>query len=136
VIVVDASALSAFILKEPGWEALSKYLTHSTSVDHVVKEVSNAIWKAYKVRNLIGKDIAIKLYKILKSMINTNVILEPEEVFMDKAFEIALETGLTVYDSLYVALALERKLPLLTLDERQGKVAKEMGIEVVMPHQP
>ncbi len=136
MIVVDASALSAFILKEPGWEALSKYLTYSTSVDHVVKEVSNAIWKAYKVRNLIGKDIAIKLYKILKSMINTNVILEPEEVFMDKAFEIALETGLTVYDSLYVALALERKLPLLTLDERQGKVAKEMGIEVVMLHQP
>lgn len=98
MIVVDASALTAFILKEPGWEALSKYLTYSTSVDHVVKEVSNAIWKAHKVRNLIGKDIAIKLYRILKSMINTNVILEPEEVFMDKVFEIALETGLTLYD--------------------------------------
>lgn len=134
MIAVDASALSAFILKEPGWEGLSKYLTHSTSVDLVVKEASNAIWKAYKVKGLIEKEVAIKLYNILKSMININVILEPEMAFMDKAFEIALERGLTVYDSLYVALALERDLPLLTLDEKQGKVAKELGVEVVMPY--
>ncbi|WP_252900442.1 hypothetical protein [Vulcanisaeta sp. JCM 14467] len=46
MIVIDASALTAFILKEPGWQSLSKYIMNSVSVDHIIKEVMNAIWKA------------------------------------------------------------------------------------------
>jgi predicted nucleic acid-binding protein len=44
VIVVDASALAKYVLKEEGWREIRKVLEGgAVSVDHVVKEVSNAI---------------------------------------------------------------------------------------------
>jgi predicted nucleic acid-binding protein len=50
---------------------------------------------------------------------------------MQSAIRIALENGLTVYDSLYLSLAEAMKSPLLSLDSRQGDVATKMGINVV-----
>jgi len=35
-----------------------------------------------------------------------------------------------VCDAPYIALALERDLPLLTLDEEQGRVAEALGVRV------
>jgi predicted nucleic acid-binding protein len=37
VIVVDASAVIAFLLREEGWEALVPYMKQTMSIDHVVK---------------------------------------------------------------------------------------------------
>jgi len=59
----------------------------------------------------------------MKSMIGVNVILEPEERYLDKTLEIALEHKVTIYDALYIALAKESDMPLLTLDEKQAQVA-------------
>ncbi|ALL00343.1 hypothetical protein Pyrde_0293 [Pyrodictium delaneyi] len=131
MIAVDASALSAFILKEPGWKKLALYLVNAVSVDHIIKEVTNAIWKACAVKKIISETDAVKLYKILDSMINVNIVIEPEEKYVEKALRIALGHRITVYDALYLALAREKNLPLLTLDEKQSSVAKELGIEVI-----
>jgi len=128
VIVVDASALATFILKEPGWKVMIEYIKYCISVDHILKEVSNAIWKAHTVRGIIDDSIAKELYNLLKSLVGINLILEPEEKYLDRAYQIALKSGITVYDALYVALALERKLPLLSLDNRQRNVAKLYGL--------
>lgn len=38
--------------------------------------------------------------------------------------------GVTVYDALYIALAQERGIPLLTLDEKQRKIAGDLGLTV------
>jgi predicted nucleic acid-binding protein len=46
VIVIDASALVAFFLREDGWETLKPYVKTGFSVDHVVKEFYNAVWRA------------------------------------------------------------------------------------------
>jgi len=44
VIVIDASALAKFILREENWEKVYEILsTEVVSVDHVVKEVANTI---------------------------------------------------------------------------------------------
>jgi len=50
VIVIDASALTKFVLKEEGWEEVTPYLkTGATSIDLVVKEVANAVWKNFLI---------------------------------------------------------------------------------------
>jgi predicted nucleic acid-binding protein len=131
VIVVDASALAAFILKEPGWRQLARHLKRCISVDHVVKEVANAIWKAAKVRGFLDSSTALKLYDILERLIGVNITLEPETRYTRRALEVALETGLTVYDALYIALAEDKGLPLLTLDEKQAKAASRLGVPTV-----
>ncbi|MEM3570130.1 MAG: type II toxin-antitoxin system VapC family toxin [Candidatus Jordarchaeales archaeon] len=46
---------------------------------------------------------------------------------MDKA----LENGITIYDALYIALALQEKSPLLTLDDKQRQVSKKLGITTI-----
>lgn len=131
MIAVDASALSAFILKEPGWKELSSYIANSISVDHIVKEVSNSIWKACVVERIIDMGQALKLYGILKSLVGTNVLIEPEERYIEGALKIALESGITVYDALYIALAKGKGLPLLTLDGGQAEVAERLKIETI-----
>jgi hypothetical protein len=42
--VVDASALSAFVLREERWRNLAGYLANAVAPDHVV-EVANAVWR-------------------------------------------------------------------------------------------
>lgn len=48
MIVIDASALSKYVLKEEGWEEVRRFVRERRplySVDHVLKECFNAIWK-------------------------------------------------------------------------------------------
>ncbi len=130
MIVVDASLLSAFILGEPGWEKLAKYLKHCCSVNLIVAETSNAIWKHYK-KNVITFNSAVKKFEVLKKMINVNITLVNEEPLIDKAFSISINRDITIYDSLYIALSLEKKMPLATLDEKQRKVAKELNLKAL-----
>lgn len=128
MIVVDASALTAFILKETGWKSLANYLKYGLSVDHAIKEVANALWRLHRVKKAIGVEDAERLFNILCSLVGVNVLLEPEQTYLSKAFRIALEYGISVYDALYIALAAEKNLPLLTLDEKQREAAITFGV--------
>jgi predicted nucleic acid-binding protein len=130
VIVVDASALSAFLLKEPGWRTISRYIARSISVDLVLKEAANAVWKAH-MRGLVDRGGALKLLEILLSLVERNIELEPEAAYLPDAFRLALDLRITVYDALYIAQALRRKAPLLTLDERQAEAAAKSGVDVI-----
>ncbi|MEL9940353.1 MAG: type II toxin-antitoxin system VapC family toxin [Ignisphaera sp.] len=133
MIVVDASLLAAFIRKEPGWEKLVNYVRLCITIDLVLKEVLNAIWKDATIKRTINIETAFKLQEILFSMIGINIEIEPEGKYLSKAFEIALKTGITVYDALYIALAIEKKLPLATLDEKQARVAQANGVKTIVP---
>ncbi len=103
------------------------YLKIAISVDHIVKEVANAIWKA-TMRKIMSLNDAKQALSILRRLIGTNIVLYSELQYLDKAFEISLSRGITIYDALYIVLALDRKLPLLTLDAKQREVARELGI--------
>jgi predicted nucleic acid-binding protein len=46
------------------------------------------------------------------------VIVHPTDVLLNEAFEIALATRRTVYDCLYIALAVELDCPVVTADEK------------------
>ncbi len=50
---------------------------NSTSVDHVIKEVINAIWKAQIRGGLIAREYAVKLHELVMSLIGKNIVLEP-----------------------------------------------------------
>jgi len=129
VIVVDASALAKYVLKEEGWREIRKLLEGgAVSVDHVVKEVSNAIWRKYAVLRLEDAEVAIRRYELLVELVRSGVVvLENELKYLEKTFRIAIENGVTVYDALYIAQALELGARLLTSDRRQADVAARLG---------
>lgn len=134
MIVIDASALAKYILHEEGWEEVSRYVRKMKplySIDHVLKEVVNAVWK-HTMKNIILPEIAIQLYGSLEKLAKSQVIvLEDELTYIRRAVEIALRYGITIYDALYIAQA-EKYGELLTSDEKQGSIARELGIRLHM----
>ena len=131
MIVVDASALVAFFLREEGWRELANYMARTISVDHVVKEFYNAVWKAYKLRRRITLSQAQQIIKLFKQYIEYNMELRSELEYVDEALSLAASLGVTVYDALYIALARSEQKPLLTLDEHQRKAAARIGVRVL-----
>ena len=63
-------------------------------------------------RGAINTSLAIKLYKVLRMLVNDVAALKPQEKCLDEAVRIALESKITVYDALYIAQALNKGEPL------------------------
>ncbi|MCC6017030.1 MAG: type II toxin-antitoxin system VapC family toxin [Desulfurococcaceae archaeon] len=131
MIVVDASAAVAFFLREEGWRDIALYMKRGVSVDHIIKEFYNAVWRSLYLKRLPNRESAQEILQLFKSYVEKNIVIEPEEKYIDKAFEISVENNITIYDALYIALAIDKKLPLLTLDEKQRYIALKLGIEVL-----
>ncbi|MEM0027605.1 MAG: type II toxin-antitoxin system VapC family toxin [Ignisphaera sp.] len=134
MIVIDASALAKYLLREEGWRVVESYLLQPVySVDHVVKEVANAIWKHAVLHRYISNDMALAIFSQLKKLIDEKIIIiEPQERYIDKAFSIALDNSISVYDALYIAQALENRRELLTSDSRQANIANKLGIKTIL----
>jgi predicted nucleic acid-binding protein len=132
VIVIDSSSLVKYLLREEGWQQIEQYLVQGVvTLDYSRKEVLNAIWKHYVVRRVIDRKQTEELRRAFESLIDAKIIIiEEEERYIEKAFDIALTNQLTIYDALYVSQAL-RWGKLLTSDKLQGEVARKIGIEVI-----
>lgn len=128
--VLDASALAKFVLREEGWRRVIRFLGEAESVDHILKEVANTIWKARR-RGLIGDEDALRKFEALLALVGRNLRLVDESDVLPAAFDLALAGGITVYDALYVALAKREDLPLVTSDELQAEAAREEGVRVI-----
>ena len=131
MIVIDASALAKYLLRERGWERVEEFLEQGVySVPLALKEVLNAVWKRAAIHRVLDAGAATTLYQALRILVDEGVVvLEPQEEYLGEALRIALETRLTIYDALYVAQA-RRHSGLLTADERQAAVAERLGVKV------
>jgi predicted nucleic acid-binding protein len=121
-----------FILKEEDWNKIADFLKAGTiSVDLVIKETVNAIWKRV-MRKEISLEEAKSMFEAVKEILNKAVIIENEMDYIDEAFEISIRRNITVYDSLYIALAKKKKLELLTADEIQAQVASLEEVRAIV----
>ncbi len=134
MIVVDASLTAKLVLREEGWERVLELLRREEAytVDHALKEVLNAVWKACRPRRLISMEEAQEKLRILELLAEKVVIVEEETRYLREAFRIALETGLTLYDSLYVAQAAAKRATIATSDAKQAEAARQAGVEVLL----
>ena len=131
MIVIDASALTKFILKEEGWEDVIPHLKAGTvSVDLAVKEVANAVWKRFR-QEAVSLEEAKIILQALKEIIEKAVKIEEELNYIDEAVRIAFSRNITIYDSLYIAMAKIKELNLLTIDETQTNVAAAENIVAI-----
>ncbi len=129
MIVVDASSLAKYILREENWEDVERYLADGTcSLTLALAEVSNAIWKHQVVYSAISVEEAEIMFKALNETVEV-IIYEPLENYVSRAQKIAIEEKITIYDALYIAQA-ERYGKILTSDVKQKDSAEKRGIEV------
>lgn len=135
MIVIDASALAKYILKEKGWRSIAQHLVAEKTVtlDQALRETLNAVWKAVDIHGVIDRATAVEKYEALMRLVRSRVIVvEDETRYLYRALEIAIDKRITVYDALYIAQAASHKARLLTCDGRQAEVAGELGIETIL----
>jgi predicted nucleic acid-binding protein len=122
--IIDASVAAKWFLpakQEPlVSEALVLLNGHASgNVQFVVPdlfwaELGNILWKACR-QGRYTRDLAQIAIASLKQQ---NLPTVSSALLLDLAFKIATAFDRTVYDSLYVALAVESKAQLITADER------------------
>jgi predicted nucleic acid-binding protein len=123
-VVVDASVAVKWCLPSVREElvAEAEELLESSRRDQVRflvpdlfwVEVANALWKAVR-RNEISPNNAAAAMSFLRDL---DVATLPSIDTVPQALDLAISHGRTVYDSLYVALAVQSKSSLITADER------------------
>jgi len=133
VIVIDASALSKYVLKESLWRNVRDFILANkplVSVDLLIKEVLNVIWSYAVTLKVIDRSTAEELVDGVMGLIKTGVIiLENSDQYLSEAVKIAFENSISVFDSLYIAQALKHG-ELLTSDEKQAEVARKLNVKV------
>jgi len=122
VIVVDASAVIAFLLREG---AGSFGTVHEA--DDIGRPRGQRVLQCCLEGNLskenARRESARSVIKLFSTYLKKNVVLVPEAKHIDEAFNIALEKGVPIYDALYIALAIGERAPSLALDEKQRSAA-------------
>jgi predicted nucleic acid-binding protein len=90
-----------------------------------VYEVLNAVWKETYVLRKISIKEAESLLDVFIQLLSYLKVLDLSGL-ESEVFKISVETGLTVYDASYLALAHREKLTLVTEDVKLRNVASTM----------
>ena len=119
--VIDASVALKWVLPENGSEAAAALRTTMLHAPHLLLvECGNALWVRVR-RNVLSAAEAKACFDLLS---DAPVALAPDAELMPAALTLALELDQTVYDCLYLALAVKRDASLVTADRRLCAAAK------------
>ncbi len=131
VFVVDASVVLKWFVPEIDSNAAHRLLEHDdqyVAPDLLLAETTNAVWKKVRRGELSpaqGKSLVASLESIAVETI-------PSRVLVDDAYELATSTGRSVYDALYLALAVRLNTRMITGDERLARALA--ATPLVAPH--
>ena len=114
--VVDASVAVKWVVEEAHSAQAVSLLQWDArhAPDHWQAEAVNALWSKVFKRDLTAAGAEERMTVLLRAP----VIGTPITALMPRALAISVAHMVTIYDSLYVALAEQRDLPLVTADER------------------
>jgi predicted nucleic acid-binding protein len=115
--VVDASVVAAAFFQEEHAEPARALLSGDRELhapDLIHTEVANVIWKRHG-RGEIDEDEARQL---LADVLRLPLQITPSADLLEPALELALRTHRTVYDCLYLALAVRTKSVMYSSDKR------------------
>jgi predicted nucleic acid-binding protein len=115
-VVIDASVAAKWVIEEDySAEALRLLQCDARyAPDHWQAEAANVVWSKVFMGDLNATDAQERLTVLLRAP----VIGAPIADLMPRAFQISVANTVTIYDSLYVALAEKRNIPMVTADRR------------------
>jgi predicted nucleic acid-binding protein len=130
-VIIDPSALVAYLLEESGFEKTRDLLAEGVDGPALLlTESSNAVLEASKSKRIDRSD-ADKAIGVLLGLRGSNIRVHDEADLLESAFAIAADHGLTMYDAVYLALAVKVGGGLASKDRKQIETAKALGIEIV-----
>ena len=115
--VVDASVVAAAFFREQYAAAARAVLTGGDELhapDLIHAELANVIWK----RHGRGEIDDAEARELLADILRLPLRITPSAELVEPALELALRTRRTVYDCLYLALAVRTNSAMITADKR------------------
>jgi len=129
VRVIDSSALIKYFAREIGWERVRELMMDGViTIDLAIKEVANALWKKV-IRGETNYDTALT---IIKTLLEDTIPIIDQREYLMKALELAVKHRITIYDAIFIVLALEKNMELITSDKAQAAVAEKIGVKVTL----
>lgn len=125
-MLTDSSTLVKFYSKEAGWEAAEQKLALSVTIPLALVELGSAFLKKYRKNEFSTSDARQLIEDCSK-----RIILMDQNKYVANAFRIAAASNISLYDSLFIAVAIGEKQDLLSSDKKQLKVAASLGVKVV-----
>lgn len=115
--VVDASVAVKWFLPEAHSENASRVLTSGRTLlapDLIYPEVGSVLWKRTRAGDITAEEAGA----VLRALAGLGLTIYPAWPLVLSACELAARTGRSVYDSLYLALAVQESAVMVTADER------------------
>lgn len=130
VLVVDASVAAKWFLEEVHSRAARRVLEPGNELfapDFLLLEIDSVLWKRLRRGELTPRDCA-DARLLLRQL---PITFHPFAAMQDSAYEIAVRADHSVYDCLYVALAVLLDGRLITADRR---LANAFADDPASPH--
>jgi predicted nucleic acid-binding protein len=116
-LVVDASVAIKWFIPEVESESAVQLLHAGVAFaapDLIGPELANTLWKKVRRAEITGDEAMA----ILAAFARLEIEIYPSTVLLPSALELAMNLDRTVYDSLYVALAIARDCDVVTADQK------------------
>jgi predicted nucleic acid-binding protein len=116
-LVLDASVVIKWFVPEVHSDAARRLLQDNDQYfapDMLFAEIGNVAWKKVRRGELSSRDGL----QLLKDLMVVPIESVASQFLIHDAFSLANATGRSVYDALYVALAIRLKTRFITADER------------------
>ena len=128
-LVIDASVAIKWYVPELGSQEAAAVLDREEFLiapDLLAAEFGNVLWKKVRKGELAQAE-ATEIIAVFTS--SGSIALRPVSVYLSAAFDLAIRWNLTVYDALYLAVAIEESCPLVTADETLGRGLRGTALE-------
>jgi predicted nucleic acid-binding protein len=124
-VIVDASVAVKWVVEEKLSDAARLLAGRSLHApDLLYIECGNILWK-----KAVKGDLTLpQASRALKELQTSPVEISPSGLLLERALELAFALRHPVYDCIYLALAAERKMPLVTADERLARVVANANL--------
>lgn len=128
--VIDASVVAQLVITDVNSaevEVLFRSVIDGNTLvipEFGLTESTNVLWKHVRFHNLTRGDAE----SLVRDLITLDIVIAPTVALMPRALEIGLTHQIAIYDSIYIALAEKLNHPLITVDQKQAKVADAEGV--------
>ncbi len=135
--VVDSSIFASIVVKDEFYERAKEFLYRNVgrelvTADLAFIEVSNTLWKHTYILGRIPTDAFHVLADTIEPLIRSSVkrIFSSLE-YLRESLDNALRLGITLFDAIFVTLAIKLGYKLATFDEKLAKTLKSKGLDIV-----
>ena len=129
-VVLDSSAIAALFFKEESSdkvEGVVRGCSEYHTVDQAYSEVASVAWKRVKIYGEDEEIVRQALESAIEFIDKVCKVVDGRSI-LNQAFELAVEQGITVYDALFVALAVKLGKKLLTTDVKLYKRIRDTSL--------